>query len=67
MQFTEKFTSKISAQVTGSTEKITLDGLTIAATTPENAKAQMDKILNIVNKAVNTSGMIRTITQEATE
>lgn len=67
MQFTEKLTSKISAQVTGSTEKITLDGLTIAATTPENAKAQMDKILHIVNKAVNTSGMIRTITQEATE
>lgn len=67
MQFTEKLTSKISAQVTDSTEKITLDGLTIAATTPENAKAQMDKILHIVNKAVNTSGMIRTITQEATE
>jgi len=67
MQFTEKLTSKISAQVTGSTEKITLDGLTTAATTPENAKAQIDKIMHIVSKTIAASGMIRTITQEATE
>lgn len=67
MQFTEKLVSKISVQVTGSTERITLDGLTVAATTPENAKAQIDKMLNIVSKTVMTSGMIRTITQEATD
>jgi len=66
MIFTDKITAKFSGKITGSTEKITIDGATVASTTPENAKAQIDKILDIVGKAIDTTGMTRTITQEAT-
>lgn len=66
MVFTDKFTAKFSGKITGSTESITIDGATATATTPENAKAQIDKILNIVGKAIDTAKMTRTITQEAT-
>lgn len=67
MVFTTKKTAKFSGKITDSTEKITIDGLTTSDTTPENAKTQIDKILNIVNKKIDTTGMTRTITQEATE
>lgn len=66
MIFADPITAKFSGKITGATEKITIDGATARATTPENAKAQIDKMLGIVNKAIDTTGMTRTITQEAT-
>jgi len=66
MVFTDKLNAKFSGKISGTTSKITIDGATTASTTPENAKAQIDKILNIVGKAIDTTGMTRTITQEAT-
>ena len=66
MQFTSRNAAKITAKVTGSTEKVSFDGTTTANVTPESAKTQIDKIMHVVNKTVNTSGMTRTIIQEAT-
>ena len=67
MTFTDKNYCKITAKVTGSTSNITFNGVTPdSSLTPDNAKAQIDKIMNIVGKAVDTAGMTRVITQEAT-
>lgn len=65
MVFTEKVTAKIQAQVSGTTGTITIDGITSGTVTPENAKAQIDKILDIVGKSVETSKMKQIITKEA--
>lgn len=65
MVFTEKTTAKIQAQLTGSTSTITVDGVTSGDTTPENAKAQIDKILRIVGRSVVTTKMKQIITKEA--
>ena len=65
MIFSDKNISKITAKITNATDKITFDGCTTASTTPENAKAQIDKILAIVGKSVDTAGMTRIVTQEA--
>lgn len=67
MEFVNPIVAKISAQVTDSTEKISIAGVTADTTTVENAKAQIDKLMNIVNKSVYTSKMTRTIIQEAEE
>lgn len=67
MTFESLTTTKITAKYTGSTTSISMSGITASATTPENAKAQMDKILDIISKSVTTTGMTRTITQEAIE
>ena len=67
MVFTEKEFAKIQAYLTGSTSTITIDGVTSGATTPENAKAQIDKILGIVGRSVVTSKMKQIITKEAVE
>lgn len=67
MTFESLTTTKINAKLTGSTNSISLAGITAEATTPENAKTQIDKILNIINQSVTTNKMTRTITQEATE
>lgn len=67
MVFTEKPTAKLQAQITGTTSTVTLDGITPSNTlTPENAKAQADKILDIVGKACETTGMKQIIVREAT-
>lgn len=65
MVFTEKVTAKIQAQLSDNTSTITVDGVTSGATTPENAKAQIDKILGIVGRSVSTSKMKQIITKEA--
>ena len=65
MVFAEKETAKIQAQLSGSTSTITIDGVTSGATTPENAKEQIDKILDIVGKSVVTTKMKQIITKEA--
>lgn len=66
MVFSTKTTAKIQAMLTGSTNTITIDGVTSGDTTPENAKVQIDKILSIVGKSVVTSNMKQIVTKEAT-
>ena len=66
MQFTSKNAAKITAKITGETSKVYFDGVTTATITPENAKAQIDKIMQTVSKTVDTAGMTRTLTEEAT-
>lgn len=65
MVFEEKETAKIQAQLSGSTSTITIEGVTSGATTPENAKSQIDKILTIVGKSIVTTKMKQIITKEA--
>lgn len=65
MVFKENITAKIQAMLSGSTSTVTIDGVTSGVTTPENAKAQIDKILNIVGRSVVTSKMKQIITKEA--
>lgn len=65
MVFTTKEYAKIQAQFSDSTNTITIDGVTSGDTTPENAKAQIDKILNIVGRAVATTKMKQIVTKEA--
>lgn len=65
MVFEEKVFAKIQAQLSGSTSTITIDGVTASTTTPENAKAQIDKILYIVGRSVETAKMKQIITKEA--
>lgn len=66
MTFESLTTTKITAKFTDSTKTVSMAGITAQATTPENAKEQMDKILNVIGLNVTTTGMKRTITQEAT-
>lgn len=65
MEFVNPTVAKISAKVTGATEKVTINGVTASTTTVENAKAQIDKLMQVVSKSVDTAGMTRTIIQEA--
>lgn len=67
MVFAEKETAKIQAYLAGATSTITIDGVTSGATTPENAKAQIDKILGIVGRSVSTPKMKQIITKEAVD
>lgn len=65
MVFATKEYAKIQAQFSGSVNTITVDGVTSGETTPENAKAQIDKILNIIGRSVATTKMKHIITKEA--
>jgi len=65
MVFTEKETAKIQANLSDNSKSITIDGVTSGETTPENAKTQIDKILDIVGKSVSTTKMRQIITKEA--
>ena len=65
MVFTDKESAKIQAQFSGSTNTITIDGVTSGETTPENAQEQINKILNIVGKSVVATKMKQIITREA--
>ena len=67
MQFVGRGTAKITGKLTGTTSSVSISGVTANSTTPENAKAQIDKFLDIVGQSISTSGMTRTITEEATE
>lgn len=67
MIFQEKQSLKVQAPIANTTSKITLDGIKTSAFTPEEAKTNMDILLNIVSISVNTNGMIRTRTEEAVE
>ena len=65
MVFTAKITAKIQAELSDNTSTITVDGVTSGETSPENAKAQIDKILHIVGRSVTTTKMKQIITREA--
>lgn len=65
MVFLEKETAKIQAQLFGSTSTITIDGVTSDDTTPEDAQAQINKILDIVGRSVVIDKMKQIITKEA--
>lgn len=68
MTFQAKGVAKLTAKYTGSQNTVTFHGITTANDlTPENAKAQADKILDLVGRSCATSGMTRTRTEEATE
>ena len=64
MTFTQKPTVIIWAK-TSAGEYISVDGISTAATTPENAAVQINKILSAVGLSVVTDGMQRFITEEA--
>ena len=65
MEFEDKQTAKISAQLVGMTNRITIDGTTGDKPTPENAATQINKLLDIVGQSVSPIKMTRTVTQEA--
>lgn len=66
MQFSDTMTAKITATITGTTNRITFEGTTNDTTpTPENAQAQINKILGIIDESVSTTKMTRTVVQEA--
>ncbi|MBR4153353.1 MAG: hypothetical protein IKT98_10400 [Selenomonadaceae bacterium] len=67
MAFAQKPTAKITATITGTTDKITIDGTDAAETSETNAKEQIDKILDVVGKSVSTTGMTQTIVKEVAE
>lgn len=67
MTFTQKPTAIIWAKDGDTGEFISIGGITTGNTTPENAKAQLDKIWGIAGKSVLTSGMTRIRTEEATD
>ena len=62
--FISKPIATIKANLTGQSGSISVNGVTAASTTTENAAAQINKILNVVNKGVAADGMTRSITQE---
>ena len=65
MVFTEKATAKIQAQITGTTNTMTIAGTNATETDPENAATQINKLLDVVGKSVTTSGMVKIVEQEA--
>jgi len=66
MTFENMETVKITATLTNTTNKISFNGVTNDDNlTPETAQTQINKILAIVGTSVSTSGMTKTITQEA--
>lgn len=65
MIFETKTVAKIQASLGDNSSTITIDGVTAEDTTPENAKAQIDKILGIVGKSVLATNMKQIITKEA--
>lgn len=65
MIFNDKPYLKITAGIVGSKNKVTTDGITSQAFTPEEAKTQLDKLFGVVGKSVQTDGMVRIRTEEA--
>lgn len=62
--FNEKPTATIKAKITGTQDSVSVPG-TNPTSTPENAKAQIDKVLAVVGgDSVTIDGMTRTRTSE---
>lgn len=65
--FNEKPAATIKAKITGTENTISVQG-TNPTSTPDNAKAQIDKVLALVgNKTVAVEGMTRTRTSEVVD
>lgn len=65
--FNEKPAAAIKAKITGTENTVSVQG-TNPTSTPENAKAQIDKVLALVgNKTVAVEGMTRTRTSEVVD
>lgn len=63
--FVSEPTAKIQAQLSGSTSTITIDGVTAAdSLTADNSVTQINKVLDVVGKAVVKTGIKRIITQK---
>lgn len=67
MTFENPVTIKITSTVIETGNNITFDGISIQATTPENAATQINKIFSVASQTVTPQGMKRTIIQEAQE
>lgn len=67
MTFEDRPFVKVSAPVQGTTGTISIDGITAQPFTPEEAKTNLDILLNIVGKIVLTKNMKRIRTEEAIE
>lgn len=67
MTFQDTQTVKITAGIMNSNNTISINGITSAAFTPETAKTQIDKFLNIIGVNVKTNKMKRIRTEEAVE
>lgn len=65
MIFYDKPVATITCRQVGASEKLNLPGVTTASITPENAVAQINKILAIVGREAGLAGMTRTRTEEA--
>lgn len=66
LAFNNKPVATIKAKAADGTEIITISGVTTAATTPENAATQINKILDIGGRAiVADENMTRIRTEEA--
>lgn len=67
MTFTQAKTATIRAKNTTTNEFRFFNGITTAATTPDNAVAQINKILSVADQAISSNGMTRIITEEAVD
>ena len=68
LAFNFKPTATLKAKSANSNDMVTFTGVTIANTTPDNAAAQVNKILDIGGKAiVADTNMTRTQIQEVEE
>ena len=66
MQFQMKPVATIKTKTNdANAASVTVNGVTTANTTPENAKAQIDKLYGVVGKGVLVAGMTRTFVEEA--
>ena len=65
--FEEKPVATIKAKIAGTTDEISVGGVTTGTTTVDNAVAQINKILDIAGKSVQAGGMTRVRIEEATE
>lgn len=65
MIFQDTKTVKVSSIISGSTNRIAINGITSEPFTPETAQIQINKVLDLIGKSVITRGMTRTRTEEA--
>lgn len=67
MTFQNSPTASLWAKDASTGEFTSIYGITRDTTTPENAAAQVNKVLAIVGKQITTDGMVRIKTEEATD
>lgn len=67
MIFQDTKTVKVNSIISGTSNRISVNGITSEPFTPETAQAQINKILDIVGIAVITRGMTRIRNEEAVE